>query len=76
VVIVVEGAARGGVAPCLSDEVEVVHAPGAGDDTMVALANAAGDGVVLVSADRALRSRVQASGGAVVGPAWLLARLA
>jgi hypothetical protein len=74
VVLVLEGAARRGVEEGEVDGVEVVHAPGEGDDTLVALATAAGS-VVLVSADRALGERVRAAGGDVVGPSWLLDRL-
>ncbi len=75
VVIVLEGAARQGVEEGVTDGVEVVHAPGSGDDTLVALAAAATDPVVLVSADRALGDRCRAVGSEVVGPSWLLDRL-
>jgi len=56
-----------------------VHAPGSGDDTIVDQVRArsmAGDDVVVVTADRALRERVAATGGSHVGPSWLLARMA
>ena len=76
VVVVLEGAARGGVEEGTSEGVEVVHAPGAGDDALVAVATAAGEPVVLVSADRALGDRCRAVGAEVVGPNWLLDRLA
>lgn len=75
VVMVLEGAARGGEPEGVVDGVEVVHAPGQGDDTLVALAVAASGAVVLVSADRALGDRVRRAGGDVVGPTWLLDRL-
>ncbi|MEO5680681.1 MAG: hypothetical protein ABIS47_13540, partial [Acidimicrobiales bacterium] len=75
VVVVLEGAARRGVTQGTADGVEVVHAPAAGDDTLVALAAAATGPVVLVSADRALGARCGAAGAAVVGPRWLLDRL-
>lgn len=75
VVIVLEGQARHGVEEGVVDGVEVVHAPGEGDDTLVALAEAAGEHVVLVSADRALADRCRAVGCDVVGPNWLLDRL-
>ena len=75
VVVVLEGAARAGVEEGASDGVEVVHAPGEGDDTLTALASAASGAVVLVSADRGLGERVRRAGGDVVGPGWLLDRL-
>lgn len=75
VVVVLEGMARQGVEEGVRDGVEVVHAPGHGDDTLVALAEAASQPVVLVSADRALGDRCRAIGADVVGPNWLLDRL-
>jgi hypothetical protein len=75
VVVVLEGAARQGVEEGVADGVEVVHAPGEGDETLVAMAEAAAEPVTLVSADRALRDRVRRAGADVVGPNWLLARL-
>jgi hypothetical protein len=75
VVVVLEGAARRGADEGLAAEVQVVHAPGGGDDTLVALAAGAPSPVLLVSADRNLRERVRAHGGESVGPSWLLGRL-
>jgi hypothetical protein len=75
VVVVLEGAARPGAAEGDGQGVKVVHAPGSGDDTLVALAKDAADPVRLVTADRALRRRAEAIGAEAVGPAWLLARL-
>ena len=76
VVLVLEGAARAGAPEGEAHGVEVAHAPGEGDDTLVRLAAArAGDPLVLVSADRALGDRVRAVGGDVIGPGWLLDRL-
>jgi hypothetical protein len=75
VVVVLEGAARRGADEGLAAEVQVVHAPGGGDDTLVALAARATSPVLLVSADRTLRERVRAHGGESVGPSWLLGRL-
>ncbi|GAA3391078.1 NTP pyrophosphohydrolase [Cryptosporangium minutisporangium] len=67
VVLVVEGAARGldGV-----PGVEVVSAPGSGDDTIVSVARefAASRPTWVVTADRALRERVRAVGAEVLGP--------
>ncbi len=81
VVVVVEGKARAGASKGTADGVTVVHAEGSGDDALVdvvreACAGAAGsDGsVMLVTADRELRRRVEALGAEVVGPKWLLER--
>ena len=52
-----------------------MHAPGSGDDTLAAIASEAAEPVVLVTADKGLRARVQAGGAEVVGPTWLLDRL-
>src|SRR6204780_5587889 len=59
VVVVLEGAARGGVEEGIAHGVRVVHAPGSGDDTLIALASDAGGQVTLVTADRALRQRAE-----------------
>ena len=56
------------------DGVQVVHAPGDGDDTIAAIAEANRD-VVVVTADRGLADRARASSAEVVGPHWLLGRL-
>ena len=72
VVVVLEGAAReaAGTAPA---EVEVVTAPGSGDDTIVDVVRDAAAGPVLtVSADRELGERVREAGGVTTGPRWLL----
>jgi rRNA-processing protein FCF1 len=74
VTIVLEGRFRQGAEASVVDGVTVVHAPGEGDDTIVELA-AAHDQVVVVTADRALAERVRATGARVVGPGWLLDRL-
>jgi hypothetical protein len=78
IVVVLEGAARQGVEEGVADGVEVVHAPGEGDDTLAALAAKAGaadEPVTVVTADRGLADRVRRSGAEVVGPRWLLDRL-
>ena len=81
VVLVLEGAAKEGVAEGVADGVEVVHAPGEGDDTIVAVAagsemDAEADAsVIVVTADRRLAERVRRDGVRVVGPTWLLDRL-
>jgi len=77
VTIVLEGQARAGAD---IDDVEdvagvdVVHAPGEGDDTIFAVA-AANRGAVVVTADRGLAERVRAVDAEVVGPKWLLDQL-
>lgn len=75
VVVVLEGAARQGAEEGARGGVTIIHAPGLGDDTLVDLATAAGERVVLVSADRALGQRCRVVGADVVGPTWLLDRL-
>ena len=74
VTLVLEGRAREGADEGAADGVEVVHAPGEGDDTIAVIAEAHPDAVV-VTADRGLADRVRASGAEVVGPTWLLDRL-
>lgn len=79
VVVVLEGAARGGAhAGPTGSGVDVVHATGSGDDTIVDVVTAtiATTGPVLVvTADRQLRERVARLGADVAGPGWLLDRL-
>jgi len=75
VVLVLEGEAKKGVDEGSDDGVEVVHAPGHGDDTLATLAAGADETVTLVSADRGLAQRVRQCGADVVSPTWLLDRL-
>ena len=72
VVVVLEGAARGGVEAGVAGGVTVLHAPGSGDDTLLAVVADANRQVTLVSADRALRQQAGALGADVTGPRWLL----
>jgi predicted RNA-binding protein with PIN domain len=77
VVLVLEGAAKGGQPVGADGAIHTVHAPGSGDDTIVEQVHARrteGDDVVVVTADRMLRERVAAAGGSSVGPSWLLSR--
>lgn len=74
-VLVLEGAARAGVAKSDVGAVRVVHADGSGDDEIVAQVRLAALGVVVVTADRGLRERVTALGAQVRGPGWLWERL-
>ena len=78
VVMVLEGAARRGVADVDRGDLHVVHADHNGDDAIVALvggAVSAGETVTVVTADRELRDRVERLGADVAGPRWLLDRL-
>lgn len=78
VVLVLEGAAKGGVPAGRDAHVRTVHARGSGDDTIVAEAKAASDRgaqVAVVTADRVLQARVARWAGTTLGPSWLLDRL-
>jgi hypothetical protein len=80
VVVVLEGAARRGVAPGSVGAVCVAHADGSGDDDIVArVADAVhlepGRAVTVVTADRGLRTRVEELGAQTIGPGWLWHRL-
>jgi uncharacterized protein YaiI (UPF0178 family) len=74
VTVVIEGRARAGADEIDIDGVEVVHAPGEGDDTIAAIAGAHRE-VIVVTADRELADRVRAANAEVVGPTWLLGQL-
>ncbi|MFI7011204.1 NTP pyrophosphohydrolase [Streptomyces sp. NPDC050145] len=65
VVLVVEGAARGVESV---PGVRVESAPGSGDDHIVELVERLGGPCTVVTADRELRSRVEALGARTVGP--------
>lgn len=73
VVVVLEGKARAGAPEDAEDGVEVVHAPGEGDDTIVDVVASTGDdeAVTVVTADRRLAARVRDLGADVIGPSWL-----
>jgi 8-oxo-dGTP diphosphatase len=66
--------ARAGADEAVVDRVEVVYAPGEGDDTIAAIAQAHSE-VIVVTADRELAERVRAANAEVVGPSWLLNKL-
>lgn len=70
-VVVLEGAARAGIAEADIDGVRVVHAAHNGDDAVVAETAAAAPGVIVVTADRRLGGRVRELGAQTVGPSWL-----
>jgi len=78
IVLVLEGAAKGGVSPGRDGHLRTVHAKGAGDDSIVAEARSAaerGERVTVVTADRMLRARVEGVGALTLGPSWLLDQL-
>ena len=78
VVLVLEGAARGGPAEGANGRVTTVHAAGSGDDAIVDVVRErlrTGENPVVVTADRGLRHRVVECGARVEGPSWLLQRL-
>src|ERR1700676_4088371 len=72
VVVVLEGAAGGGAEEDVAEGVRALHAPGSGDDMLIAVATDAAGQVTLVSADRALRQRAEALGARVASPGWLI----
>jgi hypothetical protein len=75
IVLVLEGAAKGGVRPGRDGHLRVVHARGSGDDAIVEETRACvrrGDRVTVVTADRFLRARVEGLGAVAVSPSWLL----
>jgi hypothetical protein len=75
VVLVLEGAAKGGVPAGRDGHLRTVHARGSGDDALVAEvrgAVGAGARVTVVTADRFLRARVEGLGATTLSPSWLL----
>jgi 8-oxo-dGTP diphosphatase len=80
VILVVEGAARAAAEGEPFPGIEMVAAPGSGDDAIVEVAvksaGAAGGPVrhpvLAVTADRGLRARLTDAGVPAVGPSWLL----
>jgi hypothetical protein len=56
----------------VADGVTVLHAPGSGDDTLLAAIADAESLVTLVSADRALCQRARGLGADVARPGWLI----
>lgn len=78
VVLVLEGAAKGGVPAGRDGHLRTVHAKGSGDDEIVEqtrLASERGDRVTVITADRFLRARVEGLGALAMGPSWLLDQL-
>ena len=80
VVLVLEGAAKRGNPAGQDGRLRTVHALGSGDDAIVEAVVEQVDvdderSVTVVTADRALRDRVEAAGASSVSPAWLLDQL-
>ncbi|GAB2677064.1 NYN domain-containing protein [Nocardia goodfellowii] len=82
VVVVLEGAAKAAIASDApeSDVLRVVAADGSGDDAIVRVVAQAVEAdsrrsIIVVTADRELRDRVEALGAVTVGPRWLLDRV-
>ncbi|MFE3957036.1 hypothetical protein ACFXPS_23000 [Nocardia sp. NPDC059091] len=82
VVVVLEGAAKA-AADGAGAELRVVLADGSGDDAIVEVvaaeagkAGARAGSVLVVTADRGLRARVEALGATTAGPSWLRNALA
>lgn len=73
IVMVVEGKASRIAGQASADpNLQVVAAPGDGDDQIVAQAARLTPPVVVVTADRGLKARVAAAGALIAGPVWLL----
>ncbi|WP_342216889.1 hypothetical protein [Nocardia brasiliensis] len=77
VVVWVGAGAANGAAPDAPDALRVVPAHGSGDDAIVDVVLAAVQDdidrtIIVVTADRGLRERVEALGADTIGPRWLL----
>lgn len=79
VVLVLEGDARGGRRAGQQGRIRTIHADASGDDAIVDEVRrqvAAGRrDVIVVTADRVLRDRVEAAGASCRSPGWLLGQL-
>ncbi len=75
IVLVLEGQAKGGVPRGRDAHLRTVHATRDGDSaitTEARTAREAGNDVTVVTADRALRQRVEVLGCRTMSPGWLL----
>ena len=75
IVLVLEGQAKAGVPRGTDAHVRTVHASRDGDSSVVAQTVAArerGHQVTVITADRALAMAVEAAGGQVMSPGWLI----
>ena len=83
IIVILEGAARAAVSgrdAANTGTLHVVLAPGSGDDTIVTVTTEAAaqphnPAVTVVTADRALRHRLEPTGATPTGPNWLLDQL-
>jgi predicted RNA-binding protein with PIN domain len=75
IVLVLEGQAKGGVPRGKDGHLRTVHAARDGDATITSEARTLrerGDDVVVITADRGLRQRVESLGCRTMSPSWLL----
>jgi hypothetical protein len=75
IVLVLEGQAKAGAPKGRDGHLRTVHASRDGDSAIATEAGAArdrGDDVIVVTADRALRQRVEILGCRTMSPGWLL----
>ena len=75
IVLVLEGAAKGGVPRGVDGPLETIHAPRDGDSAIVAATRDAvesGADVTVITADRGLQTQVQVIGARTMSPSWLL----
>lgn len=78
VVLVLEGAAKGGAKAGRDGHLVTVHAPRDGDTSILAQAREAaarGDRVTVITADRVLQALVGGVGARAMSPSWLLDQL-
>lgn len=75
VTVVLEGAAKAAADGPAAPRMTVVLAERSGDDKIVDVVAEATGLITVVTADRELRSRVQALGAETVGPSWLVGQL-
>ncbi|MFI5499532.1 hypothetical protein ACIA5E_10750 [Nocardia asteroides] len=77
VTVVLEGAAKAAAdgAEPTAPRMTVALADRSGDDEIVDVVSQATGAITVVTADRELRSRVQALGAETVGPGWLVRQL-
>ena len=72
IILVVEGRSRAAAGLVTADpRVELVQAPGEGDDEIARLAGSVPGRRIVVTADQRLRERSQRAGAEVAGPRWL-----
>jgi hypothetical protein len=77
ILLVVEGKSRAAARLVTADlRVELVHAPGEGDDEIARLAGSVAGRRIVITADQRLRDRCLRAGAEVAGPRWLTGLLA